>query len=278
MVLLEKKGYMNKAHYKIVYVVLVYKNIEVTEGFYKSLEAFSDYKVIIVNSFFNSDTERQCREMADRHGSDYLAVENKGYGAGNNVGIKYAMDNYNFDYLVISNSDIEVKNLGYLDRSSNTGSIYSPNTVMRTGKRQNPCCPYKLKSYLYLIRKGYETNNYRIAKLGHLCNRIALWAFLLYSNIVKKDEYPIFMGHGSFIIIGKDALSKLYPVFNDRMFLYNEELYLGLKTRKHGVQILYVPSMKVLHHEGASAGNVYSKQFQFYRQSYFEMIKEPNLF
>lgn len=263
-----------KPKFKIVYIVLVYKNIEVTEGFYKSLEGFSDYKVVIVNSFFDADTERQCREMAARHGSDYLAVENKGYGAGNNAGIRYTMDNYDFDFLIISNSDIEVKNLDYLYLSKDTASVYSPNTVMRTGKRQNPCSPFRLKSYLYLIKKGYESNNYRIARLGHLCNRIAIWAFELYSKIVKKEKYSIFMGHGSFIAFGRDALNTLCPVFNEKMFLYNEELYLGLKCQKLNIPIFYVPSMKVYHLEGASAGDVYSKQFRFYRESYFEMIKD----
>lgn len=103
---------MEKIYSRIVYIVLVYKNIDVTEGFYNSLKGYSDYKVIVVNSFFDSQTEKQCKRMAEEHGSDYISIANKGFGYGNNIGIEYALRNYTFEYLIISNSDIVVKDIG----------------------------------------------------------------------------------------------------------------------------------------------------------------------
>jgi GT2 family glycosyltransferase len=80
------------------------------------------------------------------------------------------------------------------------------------------------------------------------------------------------MGHGSFIIFGRNALDTLFPVFNEKMFLYNEELYLGLRAKQLNIPIYFIPSLRVLHMEGASAGYVYSKQFPLYRESYFSMV------
>lgn len=263
--------------YKFVFVVLIYKNVSVVKDFFLSLEKLSEYKVIVVNSFFDTTTEEECERLALSYKADYISVENKGYGFGNNIGIQHAIDNYKFEYLVVSNSDIIIKKLDYLYDHHIERAIISPNTVMKNGKRQNPCSPYLFFPYIYLLKKAYYQNSIILARMSHIFNRLSIWFFFLISIFNRKEKYDIFMGHGSFIIFTYDVVILLNPIFNNNMFLYNEELYLGLKARFNSIPIFFIPDLKVLHFEGASAGDSYTnykKLFKFYKSSFFEMMKE----
>ena len=63
-----------------------------------------------------SETEiKQLREVETNYTlmpySYYRLSKISGYGAGNNRGVEYAFNNYNFDYIVISNADIIIEDL-----------------------------------------------------------------------------------------------------------------------------------------------------------------------
>ena len=79
--------------------------------------------------------------------------------------------------------------------------------------------------------------------------------FKLYRILIRKEFYRIYSCHGSFIIFTKKAVERLYPFFDDRMFLYNEELFLAENCRLKDVPIYYCPKIDILHLEGASTGH-----------------------
>ena len=93
--------------YDFVFVVLVYRNTKDLEDFFCSLKVPYS-KVVVVNSFFDDKTEQEFQSIAQRNRADFISVPNKGYGFGNNTGCRYALENYKFKYLVISNADIEI--------------------------------------------------------------------------------------------------------------------------------------------------------------------------
>lgn len=252
---------MTKEKVKYVFVVLVYKNIDVMDGFYKSLEGMNSYKVVVVDSYFSDEVRDKVRNTAAIHHSDFIGIDNKGYGYGNNVGTNYALEHYDFDFLIISNSDIEIKKIDTLDSYTGENAVIASKTVMRTGKHQNPDTPWELKFIYPMLSYALNNKSGIVYTLCHICTRLNREFFRLYSFLVKKDRYKIFSAHGSFIIFTKTAVVALYPFFDDEMFLYNEEWYLALKARKNNVPIYYVPSIEVLHLEGASSGSIeYSEQ------------------
>lgn len=52
-----------------------------------------------------------------------MNVENKGYSYGNNRGIEYCHNNYEYDYIIISNPDIIIKKFDFKVKKTN-GDIH----------------------------------------------------------------------------------------------------------------------------------------------------------
>lgn len=241
--------------YKFVFVVLVYKNIDVLKDFLKSL-IIGNCKVIVVNSYYDESSLYECELVAKNNNADFIAIPNKGYGYGNNVGTKYALENYDFDFLILSNSDIIIKQFEGFDNFLGENFVIAPKTVMKTGKYQNPDTPWELKFIYPMLSYALNHKSNIVYTLCHICTRLNRELFKLYAAVVRRDKYKIFSAHGSFIIFTRRATKELYPFFDDEMFLYNEEWYLALKAEKHEVPIYYIPSFEVLHLEGASSGSI----------------------
>lgn len=246
--------------YDYVFIILVYKNVSVLQGFFDSL-TIENSKVVIVNSYYDEESQKECELVAQKNNADFIAIPNKGYGYGNNIGTKYAMENYDYDFLILSNSDIIIKSICRLDKFARETSVIAPKTVMRTGKHQNPDTPWELKFIYPMLSYALNHKSGVVYTICHICTRASRELFLLFSAIYKKDKYKIFSAHGSFIIFTKSAVDRLYPFFDNEMFLYNEEWYLALKARVSSVPIYYIPSIEVLHLEGASSASIdYSEQ------------------
>lgn len=259
-------------YFRHIFVVLVYKNTDVLQGFFESLKGtLNDYKVILVNSYYDDASEISCREYAAKYNCDYLAIPNKGYSAGNNVGIQFALDHYNFDFIIISNSDIIIKKLDNLDKFVGKECIIGPETIMLTGKRQNPAQGHnKFLNVLYLMfsRKGYRYNSKILITCCHACSRMSKWLTYAYAFLFKKKTVRVFSVHGSFIIMTTPVVLKLNPVFCDEMFLYNEELYLGLRAKQYNIPLYYTKENVVNHLEGASCSGDFWKQYSLFKDSF----------
>ena len=246
--------------HKYVFVVLVYRNIDVLRFFFQSF-TINDSKVIVVNSFYDNSTLNECEVVARQNGADFIAIPNKGYGYGNNMGTKFALEHYDFDFLILSNSDIIIKLFDGLDKHIEENCVVAPKTVMKTGKYQNPDTPWELKFIYPMLSYALNHKSNTVYTLCHICTRLSREVYKLFTSLVRKEKYKIFSAHGSFIIFTQKATKELYPFFDEEMFLYNEEWFLALKAKQHNVPIYYVPSLEVLHLEGASSGSIeYSEQ------------------
>ncbi len=256
---------MESTKYKFVFVVLVYKNINVLRDFFKSL-TIDNYKIIVVNSYYDDISLRECEEVAKLNDADFIPIENKGYGYGNNIGTKYAMDHYEYDFLILSNSDIEIKSFGRIKDFKDQNMVIASQTIMRNGKHQNPDTPWELSFVYPILEYGYNNRKRWACMFCHICTRLSREMFNLYAFFIRKNKYKIFSPHGSFVIFTKKAVDSLYPFFDERMFLYNEEWYLALKAKLLKIPVYYIPSIEVFHYEGASSSD--SSSFDYNRQSF----------
>ena len=247
------KNIGEKPFYDMVFVVLVYRNVEVLKGFFASLPSSFTYKVIVVNSFYDSASESKCRSIAAENQADFLSLSNKGYGNGNNAGCQYAMTHYQFRYMVISNSDIVIQDLDCLRQMTHPKALYAPDIRMENGHRQNPHIPVRMRFYLWLFDLSYRYRCEALMSVAFAINRLFRELFVGWTKIFRRRMVKVFSAHGSFIILTSQALADLYPVFHEDMFLYNEELYLGHRCKQLQIPVYYVPRLKILHLEGASS-------------------------
>lgn len=255
--------------FDFIFVVLVYKNTSDLKDFLENFQ-IKRSKIVVVNSFFDADTDIVFHKLADKYEADFLSVPNKGYSFGNNIGCEYALKNYSFKYLVISNADILIKDLDI--SNLDPIAINAPFITTIKNKQQNPYMPCYIPK-LDVIKCFACLNNlkflfYSICAINRIIREIWLR--------VQKDHFDIkkiYAAHGSFVIIPSMVLKQLFPLFNNKMFLFLEEEHLARKARLMDVNIVFNPYVKILHKEDGSVSLIGGKILNIAKQSYKEYYK-----
>ena len=130
---------VNKRYYHYVFVILVYRNSDDLISCLRSIEDnVENYRVIIVNSYFDEYTKNQVEMIAKSNKCDFLNVKNNGYGAGNNRGIEFVCKNYEFEYVIVSNPDIIIDSMLGSPNVFAGMDIIAPKIVTLNRKNQNP--------------------------------------------------------------------------------------------------------------------------------------------
>lgn len=251
---------MKLNYFDFVFVVLVYRNTRDLRDFFSNFD-IPNSKVIVVNSYFDDYTETEFRRIASAYNADFLNVENKGYGAGNNRGIEYALQHYEFDFLIISNADINIKKF---DVNLSNEVITAPDLVTLKGKHQNPHTPLRMPILDKMRYKAFLKNNknYLIIPLG--INKLLRRIFRILNKLGWKKIYT---PHGAFIIFPYSIIKQLHPLFDERMFLFAEEDVLAWKASLYNISVVYNAQIKILHKEDGSVSELKGEISRILRDS-----------
>lgn len=226
---------------KTIAILVNYNNPLDTKEAIKSLQKQSIpfYKIIITD---NNSTDNSY-EILQQIESDQVVLlrsnENKGFASGNNLAIRFALKNFNFDYfLIINNDTISDKNLNEnfinfmeMDENENIGIVtgkilnyHKPNKLLSAGGYFS-----KLKCSGYHIGKN-EIDNGQFDKMRECTFATAcLWFF------------------------GKDLIREV-GYLPEEYFLYEEDVDYCLKVQEFGLKIVYLSSAKIWHKEGSATG------------------------
>lgn len=240
-------------NFNFVFVVLVYRNHTDLIEFLESLKK-SDftYKVIVVNSFYDIASKTMVEEVSFKYACEFINIENKGYSYGNNIGVKYAIEHYSYDYLVISNPDIIVNNmcLSILSQENKSLDIIGPKIITNNSKNQNPF--YYSKNYFtFLFLKIFSQTQIKFFLYISLSINKMLGKF--YRRFSVNSQYTqVYALHGSFIIFSSNAINQLEPLFDENMFLFCEEIHLAELVKSKNMSMHYYPKIEVLHKEDGS--------------------------
>lgn len=245
-------GELTREKYTLVFCVLTYKNTADINDFLESVKKncnFS-YKVIIVNNFYNEESSKAFQNIAKENDCVFLESDNNGYGAGNNRGIAYAEENFDFDFLAVCNPDTVVKSfeLDALNEYLNREVIIAPKVICRSGKKQNPMIIKDSKLANALTAFGYRRKCNFFVYCGIAVNKLKNKLMLL----KKQSPRKVFRAHGCFVIFSKPAISALTPVYDEKVFMFVEEYDLGCKARLLGIPTLFVPKIDIYHKEDGS--------------------------
>lgn len=198
-----------------------------------------DFEVIIVDNASTDDAVK----VAKSFGNKIKLIENKenkGFGTGVNIGAKVAKG----DYLLILNPDIRLleNSLEKLIIWMKAHKDIAVSTCQFLDSEQKP-----------LPNGGFFPT----------LSKVAAWSFFI-DDILKIPSYHPHPGPlyekvfypdwvtGSFMFIRKEAWDQSGG-FDDRIFMYGEEVELCYRIKKAGWKIAYLPLTKVIHHERKSA-------------------------
>lgn len=201
--------------------------------------------VLVDNCSPDSDiVEALCREQ----GCTFIASsENRGYNAGNNIGLRYAAEQ-GYKYALIANPDMEFPQVDYVKRLVETMSIDSKIVLVGTdivtplGKHQNPMREMTYCEELFWpitmlhYRKSGKWFLEDYTRSGY-CQKLSGCCFLISLSFVNLIDY-----------------------FDENTFLYSEEPILAKQVRNSGNKMYYLADVQAVHnHVKDKKGNPYRR-------------------
>lgn len=257
-------------------IILNYNTADDTVKYVNKIKNYSVLdKIIVVD---NLSSENNCMEKLNKLKNDKIYViraeKNGGYSYGNNFGMKYLNDlKEEFDYIIISNPDIEVaeeaikKCIEFLEKNKKA-AVCAPKMV---DSNQNP-----VRRSSWKIRKPLidMINSTRLTEiLFWWAVRKGEYSFEDY----KKSELKVEAVSGAFFVIKYDVFEKC-NFFDENTFLFYEEDILANKIKKLGYEEYSLNNISFTHYESQTIDKAYSylKKIKMLQKSKMYYQKEYN--
>jgi GT2 family glycosyltransferase len=227
-------AWRNPMQIDISIIVLNYCSLNETQNLVSQLVDMDDTsRVIIVD---NNSPDNSYNLLIDRFG-DYSNINilqnqhNTGYAAGNNVGIRYALEKLNSPYIAIMNPDVEITEgflrnmVEYLEADHNIAAI--------TGVMLYPPRSLNIASIAWKIPSTFDYVFLCSGLLKHIYNPIIYEKFSN-SNPMNPGVYYVDTLPGSCFVVRAAVLKKI-GFLAEGTFLYCEEQILAKKIRDLGL-------------------------------------------
>ncbi len=263
---------------KFGYVILHYKNINDTEKCIQSILNTADpSSIVVVVDNGSNDGSGEMLKSKYNQCDVLISSENEGFSKGNNRGYKHLKDNYDIDFMIVTNNDVV---FFQEDFEKNIEKIYNrtkfdvlgPDVYIPNNKEhQNPIflegitaeqLEKELAEYRY-----YKENPIKFQKRlkmhflkNKLCSNVPPIRWL-YSkirgtdNIDYRKEYTNVGLQGSCLIVSSKYIGIEEKMFDPEPFLYCEEVLLYYKCIDKRYKIVYNPEIGIRHEEAASFKN-----------------------
>ncbi|SRR5258708_7653218 len=235
---------------KIFIVVLNWNQPELTLLCVRSIaksKLDKKYKVEIIVVDNGSDENKRLIQYPNAQ--VIRSEQNLGFAAGNNLGIKYAIDNF-ADYVMVINNDtiVDSQMLSYLletIQEDKTIGIVSPKI-------------YFAKGYEFHKEKYNKTE---LGKVIWYAGGKIDWNNVYGKNIgvdeVDKKQYgkekEIDFATGACFLTRANALKEV-GLFDEKYFMYFEDVDLSLRLKKKRWKIFFEPQAKLWHKVAQSSG------------------------
>lgn len=242
---------------KIAVIILNYNSLSDTLECLDSLRKSTSKNELKIYVVDNNSIDGSQNTLKKLKNIEYIQNErNLGFSGGNNIAIKSALKD-NCDLIVLLNSD----------------TIVSPNLLLNlasTSKRAD------ISSPKIFFAKGHEfhKNRYKQEDLGKV-----IWyagGEINWANIYGKHigvdqvdsrkfnkEISTEYATGACIAIKKEVFEEI-GLFDDKYFLYLEDMDFCIRAKKHGFKIKFDPNGHVWHKNAKSVGGSGSEKQDYY--------------
>lgn len=245
-------------------VTVTYNSSGVLEEFLASLSSASerDLDIVIVdNSSSDVDTTRT---IAARYGAHVLALsDNLGYGAAMNRGAAHGED---VDFLVLANPDLAFS-AGALDALIDAAmddpaagslgpAIFNDDGSLYPSARPLPSLATGVGHALF--SRAWPSNPWTRSYRGTL-----------------SDSVPCAVGwlSGACLLVRAEVFTQLGG-FDERYFMYFEDVDLGRRVGLAGLRNVYVPQARAIHHGAHSTASSSSAMEQTHHESAYRYLAQ----
>ncbi|MBM3859269.1 MAG: glycosyltransferase family 2 protein [Verrucomicrobia bacterium] len=246
-------------------LAIIIVSYNVRDRLRECLRRLDGRRIIVVD---NASTDGAAEMVRAEFASAHLIANdvNRGFAAACNQGLRAG----NEDFIFILNPDTVVEPaaietlLDFMKRESHTGAC-APRLINPDGTLQPSCRRFPTLPRLALDELGLGKLFPRSRYLGDY--RMTWWP--------HNERREVDQAMGAALLLRRAALD-VVGTFDERFFMYYEEVDLCLRLRQAGWKIMFVPDAVVTHHGGASARQSlgamtlarYRSLFAFYRKHY----------
>ncbi|PKJ54372.1 glycosyltransferase family 2 protein [Bacillus sp. SN10] len=232
---------------KVAVVILNYKNIKET---LRVIEEFknqtSELEIVVIDNDSQDDSHNI---LSKRDDIVYLQTnDNLGYAKGNNIGIKYVIDNMDVEFIIISNNDIHLPNRNTIKMlkdvikklPSNWGYL---GTVIKNV--DDTLAQYHPKKHTTLLERLINSTLFGLP-LRKFYNNVTTHRKPEMDSIFESEIVS-----GAFFLFNPKAVKKI-GAFDPYTFLYGEERILAKKYYTHGYKGFITSDIDVIHENAAT--------------------------
>ena len=231
-------------------VLLNYNGYNDTIECIKSLKniTYNNYKIVIVdnNSTDNSEIEIKKFIKNDDNIQFIQSYKNLGFSGGNNIGIRYALEN-NADYICLLNNDTIVET-NFLSELVN--SMEKDNKI---GVAAGKIMYFEDKDIIWSAG-GFISE---IKSLGEH------YGIDIKDSKQFDDTIEVSFLTGCLQLIRKEVFEEI-GMYDDIYFLYMEDLDFCKRVTRKGYKLMYIPQSKIYHKVSASIGGFESPLQLYY--------------
>ena len=230
---------------RIAIIILNYNSFQDCKDCIDSirLQTGIDYEIVVVDNCSRPEDAAQVRELCTKYDCTFIAAEqNRGYSAGNNVGLRYAAD-AGYDYMAIVNPDMLFPQHDYF-------------SVLVSAMKQHEGT---VMAGSDIILGTSKTHQNPMRSIGY-CEEL-FWFIYMF-----RDRYVHFPAStycdalsGCCFVITRDFLREI-GFLDENTFLYEEESILSTQVKRAGRKMLYVAETMALHnHKENRKGSIVNR-------------------
>lgn len=228
-----------------------------------------DIKIVIVDNASTDNSFEIINEKSDKNIKVIRNATNLGYASGNNIGYKYAKENFNgIKYVAICNPDV-ILNENCLNKILLMFQKY-PEYKALSGRMKNLSGNFNESPYLFK-----PTYFEALADCFFITRRIWKIFSKVRCNVdSNKDIQTVYGLPGCFFVVNIEDLSEM-ELFDEHTFLYYEENILAKKMEQKKLKRGIVPSAFYIHNHSISVDksiNSFNKMKIFFQSVLYYFI------
>ena len=215
-------------------------------------------EIVVVDNCSREEERKAVESICKEEGCTFIANhENRGYNAGNNVGLRYAAEK-GYEFALIANPDMEFPQNDYLQKliakmqEDENIVVCGSDIIGSDGKHQSPMgkesnwrSSFSWIKEIFGKRKQSDTydfiDNYRES---HYCHKVSGCCFMIRTDFLKEISF-----------------------FDEKVFLYCEEAILSRQVEIAGKKMYYLATAQAVHRHVKSDKGDPVKRFKAWGKS-----------
>ncbi|MGN0160218.1 MAG: glycosyltransferase [Lachnospiraceae bacterium] len=219
---------------EILIIILNYKTYKLTFDIIRQLNQLDTclFDICVIDNNSPNESSNELEKAADELNYIFLqSSENRGYAAGNNIGINYSIKN-NYVYSLIMNNDLVITDHFFIHKLLNR--IKEDDKIACIGPKiidsdGIPVSPYCKRPSFFSMTIGIVMNKRN-------------------SRMSVEIPQKVYRVYGCCMLLRNDALKSINGL-DERTFLYYEEDILAERLISKGYNTYYFPETSIIHLE-----------------------------